>query len=92
MAEQNLQFLAKLEQFTAATMQGLADKGMLNGDDDDRAEQVRHDGPRGNRQDAGRAATEAQANREATEFAKRELRELSAAQAGTERDAVIVDR
>src|SRR5439155_11920040 len=31
-AEQNLLFVGKLEQFTAATMQTLAEKGMLNGE------------------------------------------------------------
>jgi uncharacterized protein (TIGR02231 family) len=88
--EQNLAMLGKLENFTAATMQHLAEKGLLNGDAtialtkyvmDTRAE---------------RSAAQVQlqqqlaTNVEAHQFAQRELAELTAGASRTERDAVIV--
>lgn len=87
---QNLQMLAKLEGFTAATMQQLAEKGMLNGETtialtkyvmQTRAEQS-----------AAQVELEQklQANAEAVAFASRQLAELSAGASRTDRDAVIV--
>jgi len=87
---QNLEFLQKLEGFTAATMQGLAEKGLLDGKAtigltgfvmESRAEKS-----------AAMVGIEqqVQANAEATEFAERQLAELSAGSSRTEIDAVIV--
>jgi hypothetical protein len=88
--EQNLQLLTKLEAFTGATMQQLAEKGLLNSEATlsltkyvmaTRAEKS-----------AAQVALQEnfQANTEATEFATRELAELTAGSSRTERDAVIV--
>jgi hypothetical protein len=89
-SEQNLQLLNKLESFTGATMQHLAEKGLLNSEatlsltryvmearGDKSAEQVAQQ-------------QKLQANAEATEFAARELAELTSGSSRTERDAVIV--
>jgi hypothetical protein len=88
--EQNLQFLSKLENFTGATMQQLAEKGLLNSEATlalakfvmvTRAEKS-----------AAQVVLQQnlQTNTEATEFASRELAELTAGSSRTERDAVIV--
>jgi uncharacterized protein (TIGR02231 family) len=88
--EQNLAMVGKLENFTGATMQQLAEKGLLSAETtialskyvmDTRAE---------------KSAAEVQlqqqlkANSEAQQFAKRQLQELAAGSSRTERDAVIV--
>ena len=89
-AEQNLQLLSKLENFTSVTMQHLAEKGLLNSEATltlakyvmtTRAEKA-----------AALVAIQQklQANAEAAEFATRELTELTSGSARTERDAVIV--
>jgi len=88
--EQNLQLLSKLENFTGATMQHLAEKGLLNSEATlaltkyvmvTRAEKS-----------AAQIVLQQklQANTEATEFANRELAELTSGSSRTERDAVIV--
>jgi hypothetical protein len=88
--EQNLQLLAKLENFTSATMQQLAEKGLLNSHAtlalakyvmESRAEKS-----------AAQVVLQQklQANAEATGFATRELGELTTGSSRTERDAVIV--
>jgi Domain of unknown function (DUF4139)/N-terminal domain of unknown function (DUF4140) len=88
--EQNLQLLAKLENFTGATLQQLAEKGLLNSEAtltlakyvmESRAEKS-----------AAQVALQQklQANAEATQFATRELGELTSGSSRTERDAVIV--
>jgi Domain of unknown function (DUF4139) len=89
-SEQNLQLLTKLENFTGATMQHLAEKGLLNSEatltltryvmearGDKSAEQVAQQ-------------QKLQANTEASEFAARVLAELTSGSSRTERDAVIV--
>ena len=88
--EQNLQLLTKLENFTGATLQQLAEKGLLNSEAsltlaryvmESRAEKS-----------AAQVALQQklQANAEATQFATRELGELTSGSSRTERDAVIV--
>jgi hypothetical protein len=89
-AEQNLLFVGKLEQFTAATMQGLAEKGLLNGETTITLSKYVMSGREEIAKKQVELAQSAQANREATEFAERELRELAAGSSRTERDAVIV--
>jgi hypothetical protein len=88
--EQNLQLLAKLENFTGATMQQLAEKGLLNSE----ATLALTKFVMTTRADKSAAQVvlqqNLQANTEATEFATRELAELSAGSSRTERDAVIV--
>jgi N-terminal domain of unknown function (DUF4140) len=89
-SDQNLQLLTKLESFTSATMQHLAEKGLLNSEatlslaryvmearGDKSTEQVSQQ-------------QKLQANTEATEFATRELADLTLGSSRTERDAVIV--
>jgi Domain of unknown function (DUF4139)/N-terminal domain of unknown function (DUF4140) len=89
-ADQNLQLLTKLENFTSVTMQHLAEKGLLNSEATltlakyvmtTRVEKA-----------AALVAVQQkiQANAEAVEFATRELTELTSGSARTERDAVIV--
>lgn len=89
-AEQNTQFLSKLEQFTAATMSSLMEKGMLNGDTTVTLSKYVMTG----RQEQGKRQVdlqqEAKTNQEAIEFAQRQLNEISAGANRTERDAVIV--
>jgi uncharacterized protein (TIGR02231 family) len=89
-AEQNLLFVGKLEQFTAATMQTLAEKGMLNGETTITLSKYVMSG----REEIGKRQVELQqsqqANQEAIAFANRQLGELSAGASRTERDAVIV--
>jgi hypothetical protein len=88
--DHDLQLLAKLENFTSATMQQLAEKGLLN----------RHAtlalakfimGSRAEKSPAQVVLQQKlQANTEATAFATRELGELTSGSSRTERDAVIV--
>jgi Domain of unknown function (DUF4139)/N-terminal domain of unknown function (DUF4140) len=89
-AEQNLQLLTKLENFTGVTMQNLAEKGMLNSE----ATLTLAKYVMTTRVEKAAAAVSVQqklqANAEAAEFANRELTELTSGSARTERDAVIV--
>jgi hypothetical protein len=89
-AEQNLQLLSKLENFTGVTMQHLAEKGLLNSD----ATLTLAKYVMTTRVDKAAALVgvqqKLQANTEAAEFATRELTELTSGSARTERDAVIV--
>jgi uncharacterized protein (TIGR02231 family) len=89
-AEQNLAFLAKLEQFTAATMQSLADKGMLNGETTITLSKHVMQGRGEIAKQQVALQQEAQRTQEAIAFAQRELREVAAGSSRTERDAVIV--
>ena len=88
--EQNLQLLTKLENFTGATMQQLAEKGLLNSEATlTLARYVM--ATRAEKSTAQVALQQKlQANTEATEFTTRELGELTAGSSRTERDAVIV--
>ncbi len=88
--EQNLQLLAKLEGFTSATMQQLAEKGLLNSEGTlTLAKYVMTTR-------AERSTTmvelqqKLQENSAATEFANRELAELTSGSSRIERDAVVV--
>ncbi len=89
-SEQNVAMLSKLENFTAATMQQMTEKGFLNGEttitlskyimatrDEKSRELVAHQ-------------QELQANQEQIQFTQRQLQELAAHSNKTERDAVIV--
>jgi uncharacterized protein (TIGR02231 family) len=88
--EQNLHLLSKLENFTAASMQQLAEKGMLNPEavigltkfvmEDRNTKATRQ----------VKIAEEIQQTRKQIEFVEREIREISAGASKTERDAVIV--
>ncbi len=88
--QQNLQFLQKLENFTGATMQGVAEKGMLNGETTIRLTTFVMD----TRAEKSAALVDLEqklkGNGEATAFANRQLQELSAGSSKTENDAVIV--
>lgn len=89
-SKQNSEFLQKLENFTAATMQGLAEKGMLNGEATIALSKYVIE----NRSKTATAEVtreqELQKNTEAAAFAQRQLGELSAGSSRTEIDAVIV--
>src|SRR5439155_12335373 len=89
-AEQNQQFLTKLEAFTGATMQHLTEKGLLNSEATIAlAKYVM--ATRGERsKEVVALQQQLQANAELTEFAKRQLAELTSGVQRTERDAVIV--
>jgi hypothetical protein len=82
--------LSKLETFTGATMQHLAEKGLLNSE----ATMALAKYVMETRAERSAAQVESQqklqANAEATRFAERELGELTAGASRTERDAVIV--
>src|SRR5262245_52559136 len=84
-AEQNIQFLAKLENFTGATMQQLAEKGLLNSE----ATLALAKFVMATRAEKSAAQVvlqqNLQTNTEATEFASRELAELTAGSSRTER-------
>jgi hypothetical protein len=88
--EQNLQLLTKLENFTGATMQNLTEKGLLN------SEAIlaltRYVMTSRTEKSEAQVAIQQklQANAAATEFANRELAELTSGSSRTERDAVIV--
>ena len=88
--EQNLQLLTKLENFTGATMQNLAEKGLLNSE----ATLALTKYVMTSRTEKSEAQVaiqqKLQANTAATEFASRELGELTSGSSRTERDAVIV--
>jgi len=88
--EQNLQLLTKLEGFTSATMQQLAEKGLLNSEGTlTLAKYVMT--TRAERSTAMVALQQKlQENSAATEFANRELAELTAGSSRIERDAVVV--
>ena len=89
-AEQNLLFVGKLEQFTSATMQTLAEKGMLNGETTISLSKYVMTGRAEIAKKQVELQQETQANQETIAFAQRQLSELSAGSSRTERDAVIV--
>lgn len=87
---QNLSLLEKLESFTAATMQSLAEKGMLNA-------QATMELTKFIMEDRSTRATRqveiqqlVQQTNEQIAFVERELREIAAGSSRNERDAVIV--
>lgn len=88
--EANLQMLSKLESFTAATTQQSTEKATLNGETvislskyimESRAEKTR---------ELTAIQQQVQANQEQAEFARRQLRDLTAGSNKVERDAVLV--
>jgi hypothetical protein len=89
-SKQNSEFLQKLENFTSATMQGLAEKGMLNGETTIALSKyvIETRGTTGASEVTHEQAL--QKNAEDLAFAQRQLAELSAGSSRTEIDAVIV--
>jgi hypothetical protein len=88
--EQNLQLLTKLENFTAATMQQLAEKGLLSSEATlGLAKFVMESRAQKSEAQIG-IQQKLQANAEATQFATRELAELTSGSSRTEREAVMV--
>jgi uncharacterized protein (TIGR02231 family) len=87
---QNLGFLQKLETFTGATMQGVAEKGMLNGETTIRLTTFVMDSRAEKSTSLVALEQKLQANGESAAFARRQLEELSAGSSRTETDAVIV--
>ena len=88
--EQNLQLLTKLENFTGATMQHLTEKGLLNSEATIGLAKYVMNSRATESAKQVEIQQKFQANAEATEFATRELGELTAGASRTERDAVIV--
>src|SRR5262249_4332964 len=76
--EQNLQLLTKLEGFTSATMQHLAEKGLLNSEATIELSKYVMDSRSERTETQVELQQKLQANAEATEFASRELAELTA--------------
>ncbi len=89
-SEQNLQLLTKLESFTGATMQHLAEKGLLNSEATLTLTRYVMEARGAKSAEQVAQQQKLQANAEATEFAARELAELTSGSSRTERDAVIV--
>jgi uncharacterized protein (TIGR02231 family) len=87
---QNLEFLQKLENFTGATMQGVAEKGMLNGETTIRLTTFVMDSRASKSTALVDLEQKLKANAEATAFANKQFQELSAGSSRTENDAVIV--
>ena len=88
-SDQNLQLLAKLENFTAATMTQLMEKGMLNGEATIALSKYLMDTRGKLSADQVKARQQIQENARAIEFAQRQLGELTAGANRTLRDAVI---
>lgn len=87
---QNLQFLAKLEAFTGATLQQLTDKGVLNADSTMKLSTFVMDSRAEKSKAMVRLQEQIEANSASIAFAQRQLAELSAGNSRTEREAVIV--
>jgi hypothetical protein len=87
---QNLGFLQKLENFTGATMQGVAEKGMLNGETTIKLTTFVMESRAENSEALVDLEQKLKANAEASGFATRQLQELSAGSSRTESDAVVV--
>jgi hypothetical protein len=87
---QNLALLGKLESFTSATMQTLAEKGLLSAETTIALAKHVMETRAANTAEQVALQHSLRNNAEATAFAQRELTELSAGSGKTERDAVIV--
>ncbi|HQR07991.1 MAG TPA: mucoidy inhibitor MuiA family protein [Gemmatales bacterium] len=85
----NLALLAKLEAFTAATMQQLTEKGVLSSDQTISLSKYIMDTRSTKSEEMTKIRQQIQANAEADAFVGRKLGELSAGPSRTERDAVI---
>jgi hypothetical protein len=88
--EQNLQLLAKLETFTAATTQHATEKALLNSETVIGLAKYLMNARNEKNKELVDLQQQLQANAEQTEFAKRQLQELTAGASRTERDAVII--
>ena len=88
--EQNLQLLGKLEGFTAASTTHATEKGVLNSESSIALSKYVMDQRSEKSKELVALQQQLQANSEQTEFAKRQLHELSAGSSKTEHDAVIV--
>jgi hypothetical protein len=89
-ANENQQFLTKLEAFTGATMQHLTEKGLLNADTTIALAKYVMSSRVERSKEVVALQQQVQANNEQSEFAKRQLAELTSGVQRTERDAVIV--
>lgn len=87
---QNLALLAKMENFTAATMQQLAEKGLLSAETMIALSKNIMETRTAMANEQVEVQQSLRTNAEAVAFAQRELGELSAGSSKTERDAVIV--
>lgn len=85
----NLALLAKLEGFTAATMQHLTEKGLLSADQTISLSKFIMETRSTRSEDITKLVQQLQLNQEADEFLQRKLREVSAGPNRTEREAVI---
>lgn len=88
--EQNLQMLAKLENFTAATMQHLTEKGLLSSETTIKLSGYIMDTRGEKTKEIVALQQQLQANAEQTQFVQRQLQELATNATKTEHDAVIV--
>lgn len=88
--EQNLALLGKLENFTAATMQSLTEKGMLNGEATITLSKYVMDSRTAQTTAQVKSLQQIQENTQAIEFAQRQMAELTAGANRTLRDAIIV--
>jgi hypothetical protein len=88
--EQNLQLLGKLEGFTAASTTHATEKGGLNSESSIALSKYVMDQRSDKSKELVALQQQLQANSEQSEFAKRQLHELSAGSSKTERDAIIV--
>ncbi len=89
-SQQDLDFLQKLENFTSATMQGLADKGKLDVEATIKLSTYVMESRARHATAMVDQEQKLQANAGSTRFAQRQLQELSAGSRRTEIDAVIV--
>ncbi len=88
--DQNQALLGKLENFTSATMQQLAEKGLLSAETTIALTKHISDQRAAGSMEQVELQQSLRHNAEATQFAQRQLAELSSGSAKTERDAVIV--
>ena len=87
--KQNVEFLTKLESFTAATMAQLTDKGALNGEATIALSKYVMDTREKVADQEVKARQQSQENEQQIAFAQRQLAELTAGASRTLRDAVI---
>ncbi|MFT3881899.1 MAG: mucoidy inhibitor MuiA family protein [Gemmatales bacterium] len=85
----NIALLAKLEAFTAATMQHLTEKGVLSSDQTISLSKYIMETRSSKSEEMTKVRQQIQANAEADAFVGRKLNEASAGPSRTERDAVI---
>jgi uncharacterized protein (TIGR02231 family) len=88
--QKNIDFLQKLEDFTAATMKGLADQGMLDGEATIKLGTFVMESRTSKSVELVADEQKLKANADATTFAQQRLQELSAGSSRIESDAIIV--